>query len=98
MLTEVTERALAHTEKPEVVLTGGVAANKRLQLMISEIAKEHNTRFSVVPTEYAVDNGAMIAWTGMLAFIHGLRTPIEKSFVRLKWRLEDVHVPWIKEA
>jgi len=98
MLTEVTERALAHTEKPEVSLTGGVAANKRLQLMISEIAKEHNARFSVVPTEYAVDNGAMIAWTGMLAFTHGLRTPIDKSFVRLKWRLEDVHVPWIKET
>jgi N6-L-threonylcarbamoyladenine synthase/protein kinase Bud32 len=98
MLTEVTERALAHTEKIEVSLTGGVAANKRLQSMISEIAKEHNARFSVVPTEYAVDNGAMIAWTGMLAFKHGQRTPIEKSFVRLKWRLEEVHVPWIKEA
>jgi tRNA A37 threonylcarbamoyltransferase TsaD len=98
MLTEVTERALAHTEKPEVSLTGGVAANKRLQSMINEIAKEHNARFSVVPTEYAIDNGAMIAWTGMLAFKHGQRTPIEKSFVRLKWRLEDVHVPWIKEA
>jgi N6-L-threonylcarbamoyladenine synthase/protein kinase Bud32 len=98
MLTEVTERALAHTEKPEVSLTGGVAANKRLQFMIGEIAKEHNARFSVVPAEYAVDNGAMIAWTGMLAFNQGLRTPIEKSFVRLKWRLEDVYVPWIMEA
>lgn len=98
MLTEVTERALAHTEKLEVSLTGGVAANRRLQFMISEIAKEHNARFSVVPTKYAVDNGAMIAWTGMLAFKHGQRTPIEKSLVRLKWRLEDVHVPWIEEA
>ncbi|MFA7080853.1 MAG: KEOPS complex N(6)-L-threonylcarbamoyladenine synthase Kae1, partial [Candidatus Bathyarchaeia archaeon] len=29
MVTEVTERALAHTEKKEVLLTGGVAANKR---------------------------------------------------------------------
>ncbi len=32
MVTEVTERALAHTEKKEVLLTGGVAANKRLQV------------------------------------------------------------------
>src|SRR3989344_9332829 len=30
MLAEVVERALAHTEKNEVVLIGGVAANKRL--------------------------------------------------------------------
>ena len=34
MLTEVTERALAHTGKNEVLLTGGVAANQRLQEMI----------------------------------------------------------------
>jgi N6-L-threonylcarbamoyladenine synthase/protein kinase Bud32 len=98
MLAEVTERALAHTEKHEVSLTGGVAANKRLQSMINEIAKEHNAKFSVVPAEYATDNGAMIAWTGILAFKHGLITPIEKSLVRLKWRLEEVHVPWVKEA
>ncbi|TFF86391.1 MAG: tRNA (adenosine(37)-N6)-threonylcarbamoyltransferase complex transferase subunit TsaD, partial [Promethearchaeota archaeon] len=39
MLTEVTERALAHTEKNEVLLTGGVAANKRLQEMIEYISK-----------------------------------------------------------
>lgn len=98
MLTEVTERALAHAEKPEVSLTGGVAANKRLQFMIGEIAKEHDAKFVVVPTEYAVDNGAMIAWTGILAFAHGVRTPVQKSFVRLKWRLEEVHVPWVEEA
>jgi glycoprotease/Kae1 family metallohydrolase len=98
MLTEVSERALAHTEKPEISLTGGVAANKRLQAMIGEIAREHGAKFSIVPTQYAVDNGAMIAWTGILAFKHGQRTPIEKSFVRLKWRLEEVQVPWVKEA
>jgi tRNA A37 threonylcarbamoyltransferase TsaD len=34
MVTEVTERALAHTGKKQLLLTGGVAANKRLQSMI----------------------------------------------------------------
>ncbi|MGB9676320.1 MAG: KEOPS complex N(6)-L-threonylcarbamoyladenine synthase Kae1 [Candidatus Bathyarchaeales archaeon] len=96
MVTEITERALAHTEKREVLLTGGVAANKRLQSMIKAIAEEHNARFCVVPSEYAVDNGAMIAWTGMLAYKHGISTPIEQSFVKLRWRLEEVDVPWVK--
>jgi N6-L-threonylcarbamoyladenine synthase/protein kinase Bud32 len=96
MITEVTERALAHTEKREVLLTGGVAANKRLQSMIMAIAREHNAEFCVVPGEYAIDNGAMIAWTGVLAYTHGVATPIEKSFVRLRWRLEEVEVPWVK--
>lgn len=95
MLTEVTERALAHTEKPELLLTGGVAANRRLQSMLETIAKEHNARFCAVPKQYALDNGAMIAWTGILAYQHGMSTPIEKSFVRLKWRLDEVYAPWV---
>jgi N6-L-threonylcarbamoyladenine synthase/protein kinase Bud32 len=94
MLTEVTERALAHTEKCEVLLTGGVGANRRLQAMLRTVADEHNSRFFVVPKQYALDNGAMIAWTGILAYKHGKTIPVEKSFVRLKWRLEEVDVPW----
>ncbi len=94
MVTEVTERALAHTGKKEVLLTGGVAANKRLQSMIKAIAEEHDARFCVVPSEFAVDNGAMVAWTGVLAYTHGMITPIEKSFVKPRWRLEEVDVPW----
>jgi universal protein Kae1 len=97
MVTEVTERALAHTEKREVLLTGGVAANKRLQAMLSIIANEHDAQFMVVPKEFASDNGAMIAWTGALAFMQGLVTPLEESFVKLKWRVDQVDVPWVKQ-
>jgi universal protein Kae1 len=96
MVTEVTERALAHTEKQEVLLTGGVAANKRLQSMLAVIAEEHDAKFSVVPLEFATDNGAMIAWTGILAFRHGLVTPLDESFVKLRWRVDKVDVPWIQ--
>ena len=96
MVTEVTERALAHTEKKEVLLTGGVAANKRLQAMLNSIAEEHGAKFNVVSSQFATDNGAMIAWTGVLAYTHGLVTPIEESYVKLRWRLEKVEVPWIK--
>ena len=96
MVTEVTERALAHTEKKEVLLTGGVAANTRLQAMLESIAAEHDARFSVVPREFATDNGAMIAWAGVLAYTHGVVTPVEESFVKLRWRLDRVDVPWLQ--
>jgi universal protein Kae1 len=96
MVTEVTERALAHTEKKEVLLTGGVAANKRLQSMLAIIAEEHDARFNVVPLEFATDNGAMIAWTGTLAYQHGLVIPVDESFVKLRWRVDKVDVPWIQ--
>jgi len=96
MVTEVTERALAHTEKKEVLLTGGVAANRRLQAMLKSITGEHEAEFRVVPLQFATDNGAMIAWTGVLAYTHGLVTPVEESFVKLRWRVDRVDVPWVK--
>jgi universal protein Kae1 len=96
MVTEVTERALAHTEKKEVLLTGGVAANKRLQAMLAVIAAEHDAKFNVVPLQYATDNGAMIAWTGTLAYQHKLFTAIDESYVKLRWRVDKVDVPWIR--
>ncbi len=96
MVTEVTERAIAHTEKKEVLLTGGVAANKRLQSMLNSIAEEHDASFNVVPLEFATDNGAMIAWTGVLAFMHGLVTPLAESQVKLRWRVDKVDVPWAR--
>jgi N6-L-threonylcarbamoyladenine synthase/protein kinase Bud32 len=92
MLAEVTERALAHTGKREVLLTGGVAANRRLQQMISLISKEHESDFHVVPMEYAGDNGAMIAWSGLLESKAGKTIRVEESYVRPKWRLDSVDV------
>lgn len=98
MLAEVTERAVAHTSKKEVLLTGGVARNKRLQEMLQVISSEHDAVFYVVPENLAGDNGAMIAWTGLLAYKSGQKLSIEESFVRPKWRLDEVDIPWIQKA
>ena len=94
MLGEITERALAHTAKPELLLTGGVAANKRLGAIVKAIAEEHGAKPFVVPIRLAADNGAMIAWTGILAYNSGIRTPIEESRVNPSWRMDQVEVPW----
>jgi len=94
MLTEVTERALAHTEKKEVLLTGGVAANKRLQEMIKYISAEHGARFEVVPLKYAGDNGAMIGWTGLLRYeAEGGHTVLETQ-INPKERMDQITIPW----
>lgn len=94
MVTEVTERALAHTEKNDLLLTGGFAKNKRLQEMLGTMTEERHAKLYVVPKELATDNGVMIAWTGLLAYRSGITTPVEKSFVKPKWRIEDVEIPW----
>jgi len=94
MLTEVTERALAHTEKKEVLLTGGVAANKRLQEMIKYISEEHGARFEVVPLKYSGDNGAMIGWTGLLRYeAEGGHTVLETQ-INPKERMDQITIPW----
>ncbi|MFX0071289.1 MAG: KEOPS complex N(6)-L-threonylcarbamoyladenine synthase Kae1 [Candidatus Hermodarchaeota archaeon] len=94
MLTEVTERALAHTEKKEVLLTGGVAANKRLQEMIKYISNEHNARFEVVPLKYAGDNGAMIGWTGILRYKAEGGSNFADTIIKPKERMDNITIPW----
>jgi N6-L-threonylcarbamoyladenine synthase len=90
MLAEVTERAMAHTDKEELLLVGGVAANKRLQEMLSIMCSEREAKMFVVPQEYAGDQGAMIAWTGLLAKKRGYEVPISKSQIRQRWRVDDL--------
>ncbi len=94
MLTEVTERALAHTGKNEVLLTGGVAANKRLQEMVRYISREHGARFEVVPLKYAGDNGAMIAWTGILRYKSIGGNTISETKINPKERMDQITIPW----
>ncbi len=93
-LVEVTERAVAHTEKKEVMLTGGVAANKRLREMLSLMAKERGAKFFVPPRELCGDQGAMIAWNGILAYRSGVRQRIEGTEVRQRWRTDEVDIKW----
>lgn len=94
MVAEVTERALAHTEKSDILLTGGVAANQRLQQMIESIAVDHGSQFHAVPRELAGDNGAMIAWTGLLQFKASGGLDLDQTSVIPKWRLDQVPIPW----
>ncbi len=94
MIAEVTERALVHTNKKAIILTGGVARNKRLQEILKGVAEEHNANYHTVPKDLAGDNGVMIAWNGILQYKYGAPLKIEESYVRPKWRIEDVEIPW----
>ena len=66
MCAEVAERALAHSGKKELLLVGGVGANKRFCAMLELMCKERGARFHQVPMDLAGDQGAMIAWEGFL--------------------------------
>jgi N6-L-threonylcarbamoyladenine synthase/N6-L-threonylcarbamoyladenine synthase/protein kinase Bud32 len=94
MLTEVTERAMAHTEKQEVLLGGGVASNKRLREMVETMARDRGAKFFVPSRDVCVDNGAMIAWLGFLMYDSGLRMSIDESIINQRYRTDMVEVSW----
>ena len=93
-LTEVTERAMAHTEKDQVLLGGGVAANKRLRDMVQIMAKERGASFFVPSKDLCIDNGAMIAWLGVLMHDSGVKMKVENSFINQRFRTDMVDVTW----
>ena len=85
MATEVTERAMAHTNKKELVLVGGVGANKRFCSMLQQMCKDRGAVFCNVPMSLARDNGAMIAWEGYLR-----RNESGDIKVNSHWRIDEI--------
>ena len=94
MLTEVTERAMAHLGREEVLLGGGVARNRRLREMVEIMAEERGARFYAPPGDLCVDNGAMIAWTGWLMHNSGVRMMLEDTTIDQRFRTDAVDVTW----
>ncbi|MEM3637998.1 MAG: KEOPS complex N(6)-L-threonylcarbamoyladenine synthase Kae1 [Conexivisphaerales archaeon] len=94
MLCEVTERALAFTEKKELLVVGGVAANRRLSIMLEEVCKRQGAKLFVPPIEYSGDCGSQIGWAGAKHYSQGFSVKPEEGFVRQKWRVDEVQIPW----
>lgn len=94
-IIEVSERALAHTGIKEVLVVGGVASSPVLKRKFEIMSELRGVKLGVVPPHYAVDNGVMIAWTGLLLLKHGVHIRPEEARVRQRWKLDQVDVPWL---
>ena len=92
MICEATERALALTQKRELLVVGGVAANARLSSMLSAMSARHGARMAASPIRYAGDCGSQIAWAGMLESGVAEPAPVSGTFVRQSWRLDEVDI------
>ncbi len=95
MLLEVSERAMAHTGKDELLLGGGVACNSRLQEMAKVMCESRGARLFVpADRKVLVDNGAMIAWLGLLMRKAGIKMGIEETRIRPYERTDQVEAVW----
>ncbi|KGN51795.2 probable tRNA N6-adenosine threonylcarbamoyltransferase [Cucumis sativus] len=98
MLVEITERAMAHCDKKDVLIVGGVGCNERLQEMMRIMCSERGGRLFATDDRYCIDNGAMIAYTGLLAWAHGDSTPLEEVTFTQRFRTDEVHAIWREKA
>ena len=94
MIGEATERALAFTKKKELMIVGGVAANKRLSNMLQSICKRQKCKLFVVPQKFAGDCGSQIAWQGLLEASVKKGASLENTFVKQSWRLDTVEITY----
>jgi len=92
MLVEATERCLCHTRNEEVLLCGGNARNKRLQEMLELMSKEQGARFCATPPDLSGDQGAMIAYTGLLMLKHNA-VP-KNTEPNQKVRIDSQEISW----
>jgi N6-L-threonylcarbamoyladenine synthase len=63
--------AALHEKVHDVVLGGGVAANRELRRRTSELGEAHGLRVLVPPLASCTDNAAMIAYAGALRLARG---------------------------
>lgn len=94
MLVETTERAMAHCGQNEVLIVGGVGCNLRLQEMMHIMCQERGGKLFATDDRYCIDNGAMIAWTGLLMYKHDITTPLQRSTTTQRFRTDKVDVLW----
>ncbi|MEK9650280.1 MAG: tRNA (adenosine(37)-N6)-threonylcarbamoyltransferase complex transferase subunit TsaD [Gammaproteobacteria bacterium] len=87
-LTKKVLKALIHTQRPLLVCTGGVAANKVLRNKLSSIAVDCNAAILFPELKHCTDNAAMIAYVGYLR-----RKEASKNFqsiVKSRWPLKTL--------
>jgi glycoprotease/Kae1 family metallohydrolase len=91
-VVEIAERALAHCQKTELVLGGGVACNTRLQEMCHQMCRARGAVCYIPDNQYNVDNAAMIAHLGILMYTAGERTTL--ATIDPYQRVDQVQVTW----
>jgi N6-L-threonylcarbamoyladenine synthase len=85
-------RALRETGIPRLVVAGGVGANRRLRARLAEAVREAGAEVYYPRLEFCTDNGAMIAYAGMLRLAAG-ETAGPSIEARARWDLETLRPP-----
>jgi N6-L-threonylcarbamoyladenine synthase len=88
VLTKKIKKAIELTRRDEVIIAGGVAANKALRSAIKELENSMGIKVYYPDLKYCGDNAAMIAFVGSLRSSDGVNN--KASSVRARWPLNEL--------
>lgn len=82
-------RALKQTGLNQLIVAGGVGANRMLRASLSDMAASEQSRVFFPRPEFCTDNGAMIAYTGYLRLKAGQHEALKIS-ARARWPMNTI--------
>lgn len=83
------KRALEQTGFKRLVMAGGVSANQTLRLRLADVMYQRGGEVFYARPEFCTDNGAMIAYAGMVRLKSGANADLSIS-VRPRWPLAEL--------
>lgn len=82
-------RAIQQTGFKELVIAGGVSANKKLRKKLGDMAKKEGAKLFYARPQFCTDNGAMIAYAGTQRLMAGERSPLAIT-AQPRWPMETL--------
>lgn len=58
------------------------------------MVEERGGKLGAMDDRYCIDNGAMIAYAGILQYKHGEKTPLKEATFTQRFRTDEVEVTW----
>lgn len=86
------QRALAQTGYKQLVVVGGVSANKKLRERLIAQMTELGAHVYFPNLEFCTDNAAMVAYTGLKRLQAGQKEDLDFN-VKARWSIGDLKIP-----
>jgi len=90
VLAQKARAALTHTGLDQLVVAGGVGANKLLRSSLTESIGIRGGKVFYPDLEFCTDNGAMIAFAGALRLSHQQANKDYRFNVKPRWNLQEI--------
>ncbi|WP_367606639.1 tRNA (adenosine(37)-N6)-threonylcarbamoyltransferase complex transferase subunit TsaD [Legionella sp. W05-934-2] len=82
-------RAIKQTNMHQLIVAGGVGANRYLRQQLAVLTDKHDIKLSYPSMQFCTDNGAMVAYAGWKRLIQGETDEDLSVVVKARWPLSE---------